>query len=655
MEPAEVDAKAAITSLKAAGHIRSTKADWRLVAAAQAMRRGSFSDEFDAANAMGKTIAQRREVSNWSAKLALLEQSEQPRRSSRLLVQRDWIQRHLPGVQMLEPPSPVPTEKGQHAKRSLAAVVSTPGGSMQQLESEVSYTLPPAHGESGSAAKRRNDRHREREETALRKFDVSGVAVAESRAKVARSMAAARERHIAERDGQLEVRAILRSIITQVEQRNGWLEDRSFHWLPLSPLQLVDWPSRLGYTHGKFGMPMRQGDHAWLVDPQNAHPPRLASVSRWFSNGHVELRLMDEAGCRLSAERRVVQPEPGVVLALDERRPRYVGEHVLLWAKQSCAALRGSDSDVEAHAASATTCPDYRPLGSGCEFKAAYLINEEMYEFEGLGYEGGYGGYGENHICSNSLERADSVLEGRSNLAVVTAVHPTDRFVVSSTTWRAPRKFFVQARSEETGAHFRLGKAKVTESVKWVIGSVDLVLFDACTATFTGPALERVPLFLVNGAGQSASLLQAKLVAQAELFRLFADDLHSERMSAVLDGLASAPSPEQLESQLCEWPSTIGMEVCDDVIEHLLGLQEAALREQALQDLVAAFFTHQHGGVSLEDLSGQGRFPDKLPEEGVSGKSRVVQDYDPDPHPMHHVSERKRNESGVLRTDYLLW
>ena len=133
---------------------------------------------------------------------------------------------------------------------------------------------------------------------------------------------------------------------------------------------------------------------------------------------------------------------------------------LLLWAKQSCAALRGSDSDVEAHAASATTCPDYRPLGSGCEFKAAYLINEEMYEFEGLGYEGGYGGYGENHICSNSLERADSVLEGRSNLAVVTAVHPTDRFVVSSTTWRAPRKFFVQARSEETGAHFRLGKSK---------------------------------------------------------------------------------------------------------------------------------------------------------------------------------------------------
>jgi hypothetical protein len=159
----------------------------------------------------------------------------------------------------------------------------------------------------------------------------------------------------------------------------------------------------------------------------------------------------------------------------------------------------------------------------------------------------------------------------------------------------------------------------------------------------------------VNGAGQSASLLQAKLVAQAELFRLFADDLHSERMSAVLDGLASAPSPEQLASQLCEWPSTIGMEVCDDVIEHLLGLQEAALHEALLQQIVAARMVRQHGGVSDEDLSGQGRFPDKLPDKGVSSKARVLQDYDPDPHLMDHFNRIARNDSGVLRTDYLLW
>ena len=239
-------------------------------------------------------------------------------------------------------------------------------------------------------------------------------------------------------------------------------------------------------------------------------------------------------------------------------------------------------------------------------------------------------------------------------LAVVTAVHPTDRFVVSSTTWRAPRKFFTQARSGETGAHYRLGKAKITGSVWWVIGSVDLVLFDARSATFTGPELERVPLYLVNGAGRSAALLQAKLVAQAELFRLFADDLRSVS-DAALNRLASASDPEQLASLLCEWPSSIGMEACDEVIEHLLGLQEAAEREALLQQMVASRMCQQHGGVSLEDLSGQGRFPDKLPDKGVSSRARVLQDYDPDPHIMDHFNRIARNDSGVLRTDYLLW
>ena len=43
---------AAIAALKDAALIRSKKADWRLVAAAQAMRRGAYSDEFEAAAAL---------------------------------------------------------------------------------------------------------------------------------------------------------------------------------------------------------------------------------------------------------------------------------------------------------------------------------------------------------------------------------------------------------------------------------------------------------------------------------------------------------------------------------------------------------------------------------------------------------------------------
>ena len=50
----EAAAIEAIDALKAAGIIRSKKADWRLVAAAQAMRRKEYTDEFVAADAMGK-------------------------------------------------------------------------------------------------------------------------------------------------------------------------------------------------------------------------------------------------------------------------------------------------------------------------------------------------------------------------------------------------------------------------------------------------------------------------------------------------------------------------------------------------------------------------------------------------------------------------
>ena len=61
-EAAEREAKAALDALKEATLIRSKKADWRLVAAAQAIRRGEFKDEFEAAAAMGKSISRRREA-----------------------------------------------------------------------------------------------------------------------------------------------------------------------------------------------------------------------------------------------------------------------------------------------------------------------------------------------------------------------------------------------------------------------------------------------------------------------------------------------------------------------------------------------------------------------------------------------------------------
>jgi hypothetical protein len=279
------------------------------------------------------------------------------------------------------------------------------------------------------------------------------------------------------------------------------------------------------------------------------------------------------------------------------------------------------------------------------------MINPEVYVFEGVDLQRVF----------DRLGYADSVLEGHSQLAVVTAVHPSDRFIITSSSWHEPRKFFVQARSGETGAHYRLGKPKITGFVRWVTGSVDLVMFDARTATFSGLALERVPLFLVNGLGRTAALFEAKLVAQAELFRLFEDDWGNALFNPALDCLAGATDPEQLASQLCDWPSTVGMEADDDVILHLLGLQEAAKREADMQACVARMLVDKHGGVSMEDLEGQDRFPNKLPDNGVSGKARVLQDNDLDPHLYNDGTtdevrcRHARNDSGVPRTDYLLW
>ena len=70
--------------------------------------------------------------------------------------------------------------------------------------------------------------------------------------------------------------------------------------------------------------------------------------------------------------------------------------------------------------------------------------------------------------------------------------------------------------------------------------------------------MDRVPLYLVNGAGYGASLLEAKLIAQAELFRLFQDDWESALIDPALNRLADTADAEQLASELCSWPSSIG-------------------------------------------------------------------------------------------------
>ena len=199
---AEAGAKAAVAALKDATLIKSKKADWRLVAAAQAMLRGEHPDEFAAASAMGKPIKQRSQVSNWLDKLRELERMRASLRSqpgssgsaagSSLLVQPGWIHEHAPGVKQLSVSAPVVSPGKQHEMRSLSAVVTTPLGTKRPASATVAYTLPP-EGEPASAAKRRDDRHRRREERAIRSMDFSEAVQAHAEAEAERKSSARNE------------------------------------------------------------------------------------------------------------------------------------------------------------------------------------------------------------------------------------------------------------------------------------------------------------------------------------------------------------------------------------------------------------------------------------------------------------------------------
>jgi len=252
----EKAALAAVDRMKALGVIKSKKADWRLVAAAQALRRRDFADEIDAARAMGKEIKQCRDVEKWSTHLKELEERERQQNDttltrsgsmSSMLVQPKWVEMNLPGLTQVAADAVVLSANKRHGKRVISAVAATPGGSTRAVSTTVSYTLPPPEGESDTAAKRRRDRHREREERKLRSMDLSEAAAEHRKQEAERAQAEREAQRAAERERE-EVIAALSFMLTRVEQLNGWTEDRSFHWLPLSLLQLMDWPSRLGYT-----------------------------------------------------------------------------------------------------------------------------------------------------------------------------------------------------------------------------------------------------------------------------------------------------------------------------------------------------------------------------------------------------------------------
>jgi hypothetical protein len=165
-------AKAADSSLR--------NADERLVCAALALRAGEFGGvPTRAAEAMGKVGSKAKHVRDWVARIEKLEQasgSTSTVNSSELLVHRQWIEKETPGIHQLEVEPLLLSVGKRHGKRKLTAQTTTPGGTASEVSATVDYTLPPAEGERASGAKRRVDRHRQREEKKLRSLDYVGVA-----------------------------------------------------------------------------------------------------------------------------------------------------------------------------------------------------------------------------------------------------------------------------------------------------------------------------------------------------------------------------------------------------------------------------------------------------------------------------------------------
>ena len=179
---AELAAARDVISRAKASDSRIRNTDELLVCAALALRAGEFGGVATrAAAGMGKFISRPKQVTDWVARIELLEQasgtaSSSAVESSGLLVHRQWIDKETPGIQQLEVEPLLLSAGKRHGKRTLTAQTTTPGGTASEVSATVDYTLPPAEGERASGAKRRADRHRQREEKKLRSLDFVGVA-----------------------------------------------------------------------------------------------------------------------------------------------------------------------------------------------------------------------------------------------------------------------------------------------------------------------------------------------------------------------------------------------------------------------------------------------------------------------------------------------
>ena len=123
----------------------------------------------------------------------------------RLKVSDDWVAAHAPALRELCANTPAATPEGRHTTRQSSAGVARPGGGAREYNEEVRYSLPHANGEPESAAERRNDRHRRREQLALERLEHAPereLRAERAAAETAATLAAARLEAEAEKEAR---------------------------------------------------------------------------------------------------------------------------------------------------------------------------------------------------------------------------------------------------------------------------------------------------------------------------------------------------------------------------------------------------------------------------------------------------------------------
>ena len=368
-----------------------------------------------------------------------------------LHVDGSWIREHLPRLKHLEV-SALELQNPALATRKLRACMES---SELLQEVTVQYDVPAA-GEAGADAARRADRHRRREEKALRNLD--GSAAAEYRA------AKAQERQLS------------RTIEAAVAATVDALVEKVCRWA-------VAWEPAAGPRH------LGSGDWAW-IPPAGLSGPELVRIEARFQNGIVDVTPFDFDASEFSCQqRRLTAAEGGRLLHLMDPSPRYVGERVRLryLTQVPCHGHMGTRGTGRTYG----FIWEPQPFGP----MALQLLGTDLYA------EAIYAGPIPGFYARSSQSELDAIweycgLDGYLNdlcdLARITSLDLMAKVSTKKGPW---------------------GNAG------WTLGTADVVLFNPRTMAYDGLRLPGVPLANICGLGFAWPLAESRAGALAVLMK----------------------------------------------------------------------------------------------------------------------------------------